>query len=224
MKQVSIGLAVIFSCLFFARAHAQETPATFYFGARFMPTISDFDVRQSNGDLYKTSATLGYGFSGLAGLNLSNHFGLQGVVIYSALAQEYVDELNVKRNINLDYLNIPLLLVLNTNSSALVNLNLVVGPQIGILVKSDFEASGSSEGDSLTAVFGAKSGDLGIAYGAGIDFNILPNLSIDIGYRGVVGLLDISDQSQSLTTDQYYVLDRSNLMTYAAYAGVKLKF
>ena len=224
MKRTIFFLAIAFLSFSFLQSNAQTSTPGFYIGARYMPTISDFDVKQVNGDLYKTKAVLGYGIGGLIGVNFTDHVGLQGEVIYSALAQNYVDEQNIERRIDLNYVNIPLLLVLNTNSSSVVNLNLAVGPQAGILVGSEFEATGTAEGDTVTAVFGAKSGDLGIAYGAGIDFNITPNFSLDVGYRGVIGLIDISDQSQSITTDQYYLLDKSHVMTYAAYAGLKLKF
>ncbi|MGB3076480.1 MAG: porin family protein [Chitinophagales bacterium] len=223
MKRITISVLVILMSFTFFKSNAQ-VPGKFYLGARFMPTISDFKVSQSNGDLYKTQAVIGYGFGGLLGVNLTDHVGLQGELLYSPLAQDYVDNMNVNRRITLNYVNIPLLLVLNTNSSSPVNLNFAVGPQFGILAGSSFDATGSAEGDTITAVFAAKPADIGIAYGAGLDFSIVPNFSIDIGYRGVIGLVDVSDQSKSITTDQYYLLDRSHLMTYAVYAGVKFKF
>lgn len=223
MKRISFLLAIAFLSLSIS-SNAQTPSTGLYLGVRYMPTISDFNVKQVNGDLYKTQAVLGYGIGGLIGVNISDHIALQGEVLYSALAQNYTDATNTERRIDLNYVNVPVMLVLNTNSSSLVNLNITAGPQLGILVGSEFDATGTAEGDTITAVFGAKTADFGIAYGAGIDFNILPNLSIDLGYRGVIGLVDISDQSQTLTTDQYYLLDRSHLMTYAAYAGLKLKF
>ncbi|MEO6167267.1 MAG: porin family protein [Chitinophagales bacterium] len=224
MKRTIFFLGMVLLSFSFKPLKAQTTSSGFYIGARYLPTISDFKMKQVNGDFYKTSTVLGYGIGGLIGVNLSDHIGLQGEVLYSALAQNYVDATNTERRIDLNYINIPLMVVLNTNSSSVVNLNVTAGPQLGILVGSEFDATGGMAGDTVTAVFAAKSGDFGIAYGAGIDFNVLPNFSIDLGYRGVIGLVDISDQSKTLTTDQYYILDRSHLMTYAAYVGVKLKF
>jgi opacity protein-like surface antigen len=223
MKRIIINLAIIILCIPAFRASAQDVPGP-YIGARFMPTFSDFQLKQVNGDLVETKAVLGYGFGGLLGINLSNHFALQGEVLYSALAQNYLDNFNQEHRVNLDYLNIPLLVVLNTNSSSAVNLNLTAGPQFGILLGSKFESTGTAEGDTVTAVLGAKAADFGIAYGAGIDFSLGPVVTLDLGYRGVIGLVDISDQSQSITTDQFYILDRSHVMTYAAYAGLKFKF
>jgi hypothetical protein len=48
--------------------------------------------------------------------------------------------------------------------------------------------------------------------GAGVDFG--SEVKFSVGFRGVYGLVDISDQSQSVTTNEYYVLDRSHVKTY----------
>ena len=166
MKRIIINLAIIILCIPAFRASAQDVPGP-YIGARFMPTFSDFQLKQVNGDLVETKAVLGYGFGGLLGINLSNHFALQGEVLYSALAQNYLDNFNQEHRVNLDYLNIPLLIVLNTNSSSAVNLNLTAGPQFGILLGSKFESTGTAEGDTVTAVLGAKAADFGIAAATG---------------------------------------------------------
>jgi Outer membrane protein beta-barrel domain len=158
----------------------------------------------------------------LLGVNLWEHVGIQGEVIYSTISQKY-KESNSEREINLKYLNIPVLLSLNTGKTKIVNLNLVAGPQVGISVGSSLSGIGT---DTSNAVLSVKKGDLGLAYGAGLDFGINSErtVRVSLGFRGVFGLFDISDNSQTITTDSYYLLDRTHIQTYAGYAGISFLF
>ena len=195
-----------------------------YMGVEFLPVFSHFNIAPVEGGVYKTHFVLGYGAGAMLGHNFTDHFALQGEVLYNALSQKYTDEANIERHIDLQYINIPLLMVFNTNSSKAVNLNLAVGPQVGINVGSKVkDAGGTSTGiDTVGAVVAVKPGDFGIAYGAGLDFGRGP-VVLGIGYRGVLGLIDISDDSQTTTTDQYIVLDRTHVSTYAGYVALKFK-
>ncbi len=194
------------------------------FGLRFMPTVSAFDMQTSSGGVVKGEATLGYGVGALLGFNFSDHVGLQGEIIYSSINQKYTEE-DVEYKVNLKYVNIPLLFSLNTNKSGPVNLNLVGGPQIGLSVGSDVFTSGNNTGESQPVV-SVKKGDLGLAYGAGVDFGLNPSgaIRLGLGFRGVYGLFDISDNNSSTTTDSYYILDRTHMKTYSAYAGLSILF
>lgn len=195
------------------------------FGLRFMPTVSSFDVQSSSGGKIKGEATLGFGFGALLGFNFNKHIGIQGELIYSSLAQKY-NERELERRVNLKYVNIPLLLTLNTGKNNPVNFNIVAGPQIGIRVGSSLVTSGDNGTDEPDAILATKKGDVGFAYGAGLDFglNTARTIRLGIGYRGVLGLFDISDNSNTITTDSYYLLDRSHIKTNAAYVGLSLLF
>jgi hypothetical protein len=209
--------AIVF--VFTVKADAQSTE----FGVRFMPTVSAFDIQTSSGGTVKGEATLGYGVGAFLGFNFSDHVGVQGEVIYSSLNQKYTEE-DVERKINLKYINIPLMFSLNTNKSGPVNLNLVGGPQIGISVGSNVFTSGGT--NNSQAVVSVKKGDLGLAYGAGVDFGLNPSgkFRLGLGFRGVYGMLDISNSNSSTTTDSYYVLDRTHMKTYSLYTGLSLLF
>ena len=76
-------------------------------------------------------------------LNFSPHVGVQGEVDYYKATQKYKDQ-SVNNEVNIKYLDIPVMLSLNTNKMARVNLNAVVGPQFGINVGSDISSSGST--------------------------------------------------------------------------------
>jgi hypothetical protein len=194
------------------------------FGLRFMPTVSVFDIQTSAGGKISGDATVGLGFGAFIGLNFTDHIGVQAEVIYSKLTQKYVEQ-DLEREINLEYINIPLLLSYNTGKNQAVNFNIVAGPQIGLSVGSELFTANNGDPDNQ-AVLSVKKGDLGFAYGAGFDFGLNANRTfrLGLGFRGVYGLFDISDNSNSLTTDNYYVLDRTKLKTYSAYAGVSFLF
>ncbi|KRP07614.1 MAG: hypothetical protein ABR94_08265 [Sphingobacteriales bacterium BACL12 MAG-120802-bin5] len=135
-------------------------------------------------------------------------------------------ENDVEQQLNLRYVNIPLLLSLNTGKTKAINFNAVAGPQVGFNVGSSLSHSSEQNPDQPQALLSVKKGDIGFAYGAGIDFGLNPEKTIRLGmgYRGVLGLLDISDSSNTTTTEGYYVLDRSKLKTNAAYIGLSILF
>lgn len=195
------------------------------FGIRFMPTFSNLDLKTSDGNKVKGEATLGYGIGGLLGFNFNKHIGVQGEVIYSSLSQKYQDQ-NIERKVNLKYINIPLLLSLNSGKSNAVNLNLVVGPQIGVNVGSSVYSSGSNGTNDPEPVVSIRKGDLGFAFGGGVDFGLNTDRTIrlSLGYRGVIGLFDISDDNQSTATESFLVIDKANVNTNAAYMGLSILF
>lgn len=211
-----------FVFLFAVNAKAQKVVE---FGVRYMPTISSFDVKTSSGGTVKGEATLGYGVGAFLGVNFSKHLGVQAEVIYTSINQKYTDQ-NVSREINLKYINIPLLLSFNTDKAAPVNLNIVAGPQIGLSTGSSIKSTGGDGTVTSQAVLSVKKNDLGIAYGLGVDFGLNPGKTfrLGLGYRGVLGLVDISDNSETTTTDQFYVVSKTHIKTNAGYIGISFIF
>jgi len=190
-------------------------------GIRFMPTTSDIKVQNADGNNVEADVVLSYGYGGLLGYNFTKHMGLQLEVLYSTLSQKYADH-TLDREIDINYVNIPLLFSLNVNRTNAVNLNVVLGPQLGVNVGSKVTTSGTANGNTNTkAVLAVKENDFGIAYGAGIDFglNAARTIRFDIGFRGVTGLVDISDRSKTLETDSYYILQKKRTQTYSGYIG-----
>lgn len=219
-KKIASAAVIALLLLSFTKLDAQKME----FGLRFMPTFSSFEVFTPGNGRQIGDYTNGYGFGAVLGYNFTDHVGIQVEAIYSAIGQKYT-EVDVERKINLKYINVPLLLSLNTGKSKVVNFNLVGGPQIGISVGSNIFTSNNGAGNS-NAVLAVKKGDLGVAYGAGLDFGINSErtIRIGLGFRGVQGLFDISDNNATLSTDGYYLLDRSKVKTYAVYAGLSFLF
>ncbi len=135
MKRITISvylviIAIVCPTLLSAQ-HAE-------FGVRFMPTFSQFDVQTSDGGTVAGTVTLGYGGGIFLGYTFNDFIGIQGEIIYSSINQKY-KEFDVEQKINLKYVNIPLLLTLNTGKASPVNFGVVAGPQIGISVGSSFD-------------------------------------------------------------------------------------
>lgn len=221
---LSVAVAILL-CTFSANAQDDVANQNAEFGIRFMPTFSAIKLKTSSGGSIHGDVTFGFGIGALLGFNISKHVGIQGEIIYSSIAQK-TKEQNVERRINLRYINIPLLLSLNTGKSKAVNLNVVAGPQIGFNVGSSITISGTPDPNNPEAVLAVKKSDLGLAYGLGVDFglNAARTFRLGLGYRGVLGLFDISDNSGTVVTDSYYVLDRTNVKTNSAYLGISLLF
>ncbi len=195
------------------------------FGLRFMPTLASMDVKTSDGGITTAQGEFGYGVGAIMGYNFSEHIGAQGEVIYSSINQKFKDN-DVQHKINMKYINIPLLFSLNTGKTKPVNLGLVAGPQIGLSAGNKFSASGGDGSVTTSAVWSVKKSDFGFAFGAGVDFglNSAYTARLGLGYRGVRGLVDISDNSQTISGDGYFVLDRTTINTNAAYIGLSILF
>lgn len=211
-----------------SNANAQDDNANnkVEFGLRLMPTVTSLDVKTSSGGSVSGKAVLGFGAGMLLGYNITEHVGVQAELIYNSISQKSNDD-NVERKINLRYVNVPLLLSLNTGKSDLINFNLVAGPQIGFNVGSSINTSGANDASNSQPILSVKKNDFGFAYGAGIDFGLNPDdhtIRLGIGYRGFLGLVDVSDNSQTATSETYYVLDRSKIQTNAVYVGISILF
>ncbi|MCW3070486.1 MAG: hypothetical protein JWO44_376 [Bacteroidetes bacterium] len=193
-------------------------------GLRFMPTFSTFNLRNPDGSTVNGELAMSYGYGGMLGIN-SKHVGLQLEVIYNEISQKYKDK-DLERRIDINYLNIPLLLTLNTDKSKPVNFGVAIGPQVGVNVGSRVTTQGGSTADTLQATVALKKADVGFAYGAGFDFalNKMRTIKLNLGFRGVYGLVDISDNSKTKTTNSYYILDRTNVETYSGYLGLSFVF
>lgn len=188
-------------------------------GIHYMPTFYSLDFNSEGGDVIKGSVTLSHGFGGMLALNFSPHIGVQAEVDYYKATQKYKDQ-SISNEVNIKYLDIPLLLSLNTNKMARVNLNAVVGPQFGINIGSDFSSSGSTS----TAYVAAKKGDIGAAYGAGLEFalNDAHNVRLDVGYRGFYGFVKMD--ADKTGSDTYNVVVSANRKTNAAYVRLTFLF
>ncbi|WP_157446885.1 porin family protein [Cytophaga aurantiaca] len=193
------------------------------FGVRYMPTFSSMDFNTYDNGVVEGTVTMSQGFGVMVGLNFTKNIGVQGEINYYQANQQYKDR-NFTNDVTVNYVNIPLLLSLNTNKAAMVNLNIVAGPQFGLNVGSKFSSSGNESSDTARATVALKKGDIGFAYGAGLEFALSKNhnIRLDVGYRGFFGLVDMD----ATTNDQgtYNVVVSASRKTYGGYAGLTFLF
>lgn len=193
------------------------------FGIRYMPTFSSISLKTYNNDVIKGSVSINHGFGIMVGFNLSKNFGIQGEVNYYQVSQSLRD-LDLSNEVNIKYLNIPVLLSFNTNKEKRLNFNVVAGPQFGINAGASIKSVGTVNPDNVRAVVALKKGDVGIAYGAGFEFAVNSNhtVRLDIGYRGFYGLVDINATKTDNNT--YNVVAKASRKTNALYAGIAFLF
>jgi outer membrane autotransporter protein len=204
---------------------AQETP-TFRIvelGVRYMPTFSVINLRTYNGQTVQGSASMSNGYGAMLAFNHTRYIGIQAEVNYYQFSQSYTDG-NYNRQVDISYINVPLMLSLNTDKSRPVNLNIVLGPQFGFNVASNVKTSGSSSSDTLRAVASVKQVDVGFAYGAGLEFALNTNhtFRLDLGYRGFYGMVDIN--SGNTENGTYNVVVKTSRKINGAYVGLALTF
>lgn len=218
MKKIKWFILSVLPGLFFSRGNAQSVE----FGFRYMPVISEFNLKTSSGSPVQGEDLYSFGAGAVLGIHFSDQVGIQAEAIYSSLAQKYAEP-DFEQDIRLRYVHIPVLLSLNTSKTKSINLGIVGGPQIGINVGSRLLTSGQPQEGAILAV---KKHDFGIAYGAGLDIGLNPShtFRLGLGYRGVKGLVDISDGSGTSVNESYYILDRTKLKTGAVYLDFPLLF
>jgi opacity protein-like surface antigen len=103
----------------------------------------------------------------------------------------------------------------------------VIGPQWGFNVGATLKTTGVPNGNgNSTAILAVKKNDFGIAYGLGVDFAITPSKTIrlDIGFRGVMGLMDVNNTNEKIDANSYYILQKSTINSYSGYVGLTFLF
>jgi len=215
--------AVFFIALLLTGKTSAQDLRRVEFGFRYMPTFTSIDFQTYNDNVIQGSASINHGFGIMLGFNLNKHLGIQAEVDYYQVSQSYRD-VDLSNEVNIRYLNVPVLLSLNTNKEKRINLNVVAGPQFGINAGATIKSSGPQNPENLQAVVALKKGDIGFAYGAGLEFAINNNhtLRLDLGYRGFYGLVDINADKTDVNT--YNVIAKASRKSNAAYAGLTFLF
>ncbi len=200
----------------------QTSAQTVSCALRVLHTFSAFDIRAASGNTTKGSITLGYGLAGIANVEFSKHFAMQGELLYSSSTHTFREE-DAERQIGVKYLHIPILVVCNTGTTDPVNIHLEAGPQFGLMLGSHMSGGNTS---GQTAVLAMRSTDIGLAYGIGMDVGIDPLnvLRLSVGFRGVAGMTPMGDTSGTLSPNSYYILSDASRDSYSGYIGLAFRF
>ena len=193
------------------------------FGIRYMTTLTKVDVRTYKGEVVKGTLTMQQGFGIRLAYNVNKHFGVETEVNYYQVSQKYADR-GLNRKVTIRYLQIPVLLSLNSDRTQLVNLNVVAGPQFGVNIGTSIKGTGNETSDTLRAVVAVEQGDVGFAYGAGLEFalNKGHSMRLDVGYRGFYGLVDLNTAQSGSST--YNVITKISRNRNGAYLGFTVLF
>lgn len=228
INQKLIALAAItglmFSSFTYVQAQTEETELKrVEFGLRYMPTFIKLDLRDSKGNDIPGSVSFQQGFGVMLGVNVNTHIGVQVEVNYAQISQKYKD-VDVNRKVKIRYVNVPLLLSLNTSKSKQFNLNVVAGPELGFNTGADLSSNGTGGSDTLNAVLVLKKGNIGLAYGAGLEFALNPNHTVrfDLGYRGFYSFVDVTTKTNSV--DSYNAVVKIPRARNGAYVGLTVQF
>ena len=194
------------------------------FCVRYLPTFTSLAINNYNGTVIQGNATMSNGFGVMLGHNFSKNVGIQIEINYDQVSQKYKDQ-GLDKQVSINYINVPLLLSINTDKTCPVVFGVVVGPQFGINIGSSFNGGTSANTkDTLHAVLAVKQGDVGLAYGAGfgIALNQQRNIRLDLGFRGVYGLVDMS--ATPTGDNSYNILVKGSRKAYGGYAGITFLF
>jgi hypothetical protein len=189
------------------------------FGVQYMPTFSYLSLTTGNGGTIQASSTIRNGIGAMLALNLTRHFGLQAEVDYYQSSQNF-NSGNSMNQLKINYMDIPLLLSLNTDKTKPINLNFVAGPQFGYNVGSSLQSTGGAS-DVNVAV---KQADIGFAYGAGLEcfLNHRHTCRLDMGYRGFYGVVDLNENSTE--NSSYNVIVNGSRKTSGGYLRLTVMF
>jgi hypothetical protein len=192
-------------------------------GIRYMPTFVSMNFRNSNNDVVQGDVTMSNGVGLMMGVNFTKHVGLMGELDYLDVTQKYKD-MGLERQVHVNYLNIPVLLQLNTNKTKPVNVNFVVGPQFGVNLGANVSGNSNGSTETVRATVGASGADIGAAYGAGLEIALdkARCYRIDLGYRGFYGIVD--GRADQTSPNTYNVLVKGSRKTNAAYLGFAWTF
>ncbi|MCS6935576.1 MAG: PorT family protein [Chitinophagales bacterium] len=156
------------------------------------------------------------GQAGIAlGYNFTRNWGIQAEILYNFTGQRYEDNfegpaiipqgtfgsaqqyVNVKRNISLQYLQIPVMARFISSGSNTVRFTAALGPQVGFRTRAREEvyiAGYPYDTLALPPKEKFRPVDFGLALQAGAEIYATDNLYLDVGLNVYGGLTDINGQ------------------------------
>lgn len=195
------------------------------FGLLIMPTFASFNMNTYYGETVEGEATHAYGYGISLKKNCSNYVGVEADAIYNSYSKTYQDGY-LKREVNIHYINVPLLFCLSTNKSIPVSFNVVIGPQVGFNAGSNIKTTPNEAKDTLQGTLTLKQTDFDLVYGCGLDFafNRKQTMHLGIGFRGAYGLTDMGVSNKTNNTGNYDIIYDGNLKTYSGYVRFTFAF
>ncbi len=191
--------------------------ATFIYTQNNYGTLAPFELGVVRASEMNYKFTLGGRGGVVLGYNFKHNWGLQAEVQYLSTGQKYEDNftgpadlpsgkvggggarVNVKRDIRLTYVRIPLMAKYISNGGHVAKFYCALGPEFGvrILAKEEVRIANRIYQDTLGFSPDQKFQrfDLGVALQLGTEIFVTDNLYLDIGLSGVIGAWDINGKA-----------------------------
>lgn len=142
-------------------------------------------------DKYATriSSTMGFGYGVTVNYFKEKTFGFHAQVIYTDITQKYQNVNKEGRSVEASYLEVPLLVSLNTNYSRKIIFNVAAGPELGVLAGSTFLGIAPSDYINVNSALSLSSIDIGLGYSGGMTMYLgeSSRAILNAGLRGVYG-------------------------------------
>lgn len=193
-------------------------------GLQVMPTYTTFSMSGWDGSKVEGDAIIGLSRSAVVAITLNPTLAITTEIVYTTFKKEFSHH-GIPKRLNVNYISVPIMATINASKMSKVNVNLVIGPQFGINAGSAVESANGNEPDSLQSVWQVKQGEMGVAYGAGLEIalNSSRSFRLTTGFRGISGFLNVADNSSS-TAVLYGRSNRVNVHMYSIYAGLSWLF
>jgi hypothetical protein len=180
-------------------AFAAQANAAMYGGIKAGANFANI-----TGDDAPDDTSMRTGFQGglFVGTNVSEQFGfrLEGLWVQKGAKfdQDFGGTIGVKEvSAKLDYIEFPLLFVLNFAGGETLGFNLFAGPTFGFNISATTEVDGGDSDD----IDNVKSFEFGAAIGAGIAKKMASGKSIGLDVRYSLGATSVIEDVGSVSTD-----------------------
>lgn len=143
----------------------EETSKEINFGVKAGVNFTNIHTNVSNGETGNIgNAKTGFHIGAVAEIMLNRRFALQAELLFSAQGTDLTGFLDSGNTISLNYINVPLM----AKFYVVKGLFIEAGPQIGLLVSSEYKSSGDFDPNPVD--FGANFG-LGFKLKNGLNFS-----------------------------------------------------
>jgi len=208
MRSLSLGLLAITA--FAVSGHAQlgnvslpqpkpfvEGSKEIMFGVKAGANFYIIGGSDAESEGLKDSRKTKVGFAGgfLVNIPFADMFSFQPELLYSTEGNLQKDATD-KATIALSYLNIPLMVQVNTNSGFYGE----TGPQVGFLMSAKAKISGYSDEDIKDQL---KS--VGFSWAAGIGYKMQCGLGVSARYNFGLSTLDDTDNNSKITSSGFFL-------------------
>ncbi|MGB1206861.1 MAG: outer membrane beta-barrel protein [Chitinophagales bacterium] len=190
-------------------------------GLKVLPQTSwifnDDDFEAGDALDFEPKFKMAYGLN--IGINLSDRFGIQSGVIYSPQGQKYTHTNEIflgtianTSEVRLNYIQIPVLLKLNSDPMSVFSFVAGAGVQFGFLQDAKYyinnvEINKTLLGDDATEFYNEK--DLSVVFNIGTQINVTEHLNLSLAIQADYSLDDIENKKEGVLPSYRNINDRN---------------